>query len=234
MGQLNGILWRIFAVTLLVLSAGGVARAGNCGDAVNGQRVPCACGDTVVSDTRLVKTDPVVTQRCPDDGLTVRAAGQVESLTLDLAGLQLTGQGGGVGIHVLDGGSAGAILIGGNDGRPGQVAAFRVGVSARGSRAILAAENLIVVGNETDGIQVSGRGATLSGVVADDNGRSGIHAHGRDHTLEGVSAAGNQRFDVRVSGNGHYVGSDEETLNRGAARVTGGANVVVPTAEVSR
>lgn len=233
MGQLNGILSRIFAVTALVLTA-GVAAAGNCGDDVNGQRVPCACGDTVVSDTRLVKTDPVASQRCPDDGLTVRAAGQVESLTLDLAGLQVTGQGSGIGIHVLDGGSAGAILIGGNDGHPGQVAGFRVGVSARGSHTILAAENLLVVGNETDGLQVSGRGVGLSGVVSDDNGRSGIRARGRDHALEGVSAAGNGRYDLRVSGNGHYIGTDERTLESGAARVTGGGNVVVPTAEVSR
>src|SRR5512139_3286279 len=233
MVELNGTLLRVFSTTLLVLSA-GVASASNCGDDVDGQRVPCACGDTVISDTRLVKTDPVVTQRCPDDGLTVRAAGQVESLTLDLAGLPLTGQGSGIGIHVLDGGSAGAILIGGKDGGPGQVAGFRVGISARGSRGIRAAENLIVLGNETDGVQVSGRGAALSGVVSDDNGRSGVRAHGRDHSLEGVSAAGNGRYDLRVSGNGHYVGADAETLERGAARVTGSGNVVAPAAEVSR
>ena len=233
MVELNGTLLRVFSTTLLVLSA-GVALASNCGDDVNGQRVPCACGDTVVSDTRLVKTDPVVTQRCPDDGLVLRAAGQVESLTLDLAGLPLTGQGSGVGIQVLDGGSRGAILIGGKDGSPGQVAGFRVGISARGSRAILGAENLVVFGNETDGVRLSGRGATLSGVVADDNGSSGVRAHGRDHSLEGVSAAGNGRYDLRVSGNGHYVGTDGATLERGAARVTGSGNVVAPTAEVSR
>jgi hypothetical protein len=232
MVELNGTLLRVFSTTLLVLSA-GVAAASNCGDDVNGERVACACGDTVVSDTRLVRTDPVVTQRCPDDGLTLRASGQVESLTLDLAGLPITGQGSGVGIQVLDGGSRGAILIGGKDGSPGQVAGFRVGISARGSHAILGAANLVVFGNETDGVRLSGRGATLSGVVADDNGRSGVRAHGRDHSLEGVSAGGNGR-DLRVSGDGHYVGADGATLEHGAARITGSGNVVAPTAEVSR
>jgi hypothetical protein len=233
MGQLKGTLLQGFSTTLLVLCA-GVTMAANCGDDVNGRRVPCACGDTVVSDTRLVKTDPVVKQRCSDDGLVVRAAGQVESLTLDLGGLPLTGRGSGVGIKVLDGGAHGAILIGGNDGAPGQIAGFRVGISARGSRGIRAAENLVVFGNETDGIQVSGRGAALRGVVADDNGREGVRAHGRDHGLEGVSAAGNRGYDLRVSGNGHFVGADTATLERGKAHVTGGSNVVAPTTEAAR
>lgn len=233
MGQLKGMLLRILSITPLVLCA-GVAAAANCGDDVNGQRVPCACGDTVVSDTRLVRTDPVVTQRCPEDGLTIRAAGQVESLTLDLAGLPVTGSGAGVGIRVINGGSLGAILIGGKDGALGQVAGFRVGVSARGSAGLRAAENLIVLGNEADGLRISGRGAALNGVVADDNGRSGVRAHGRDHSLEGVTAKGNQRYDLRVSGDGHFVGTDANTLNRGASRVTGSGNVIAPTAEVAR
>jgi hypothetical protein len=231
--QLKTILLRAVVPTLLVCSA-GVAMAANCGDDVNGKRVACSCGDTVVSDTRLVSTDPVVTERCSDDGLSLRAVGQIESLTLDIAGLQLTGQGNGTGIHVLDGGSAGAILIGGRDGHPGQVAGFRVGISGRGSRAVLAIENLIVVGNETDGIQLSGRAASLSGVVTDDNGRSGIRVHGRDHVLDGVSAKGNRRYDLRVSGNGHYIDTDARTLESDAARITGSGNLVAPTAEVSR
>ncbi len=233
MGQLKGMLLRVLSITPLVLCA-GVALAANCGDDVKGQRIPCACGDTVVSDARLARTDPVVTQRCLQDGLTIRAAGQVESLTLDLAGLPLTGSGVGVGIRVINGGSLGAILIGGKDGAPGQVAGFRVGVSARGARGLRAAENLLVLGNETDGLRISGRGTALGGVVADDNGRSGVRAHGRDHNLEGVSATGNQRYDLRVSGNGHFVGADPDTLHRGASRVTGSGNVVTPTAEAGR
>jgi hypothetical protein len=52
--------------------------------------------------------------------------------------------------------------------------------------------------------------------------------------LEGISAAGNSRYDLRVSGNGNYVAPDAETLERGAARVTGGNNVIEPTTEVAR
>ena len=233
MVQLKATIPPLFVTALMVFSA-GIAAAGNCGDDIGGQRVACGCGDTVVSDTRLVKTDPVVTERCARDGLTVRAVGEVESVTLDLAGLQLTGQGAGIGIRVVDGGSSGAILIGGKDGRPGQVAGFRVGISGRSSRGILAAENLIVLGNETDGVQISGRGASLNGVVADDNGRSGVRAHGRDHALDAVSAAGNGRFDLRVSGNGHFVGTDAETIEKGGARVTGSGNVVAPSTEAGR
>jgi len=233
MRELKGIFSRLFAMTLLLVTA-GAAVAGNCGDDVNGRRVPCACGDTVVSDTRLQKTDPVTTQRCPDDGLTVRAAAEVESLTLDLAGLPLTGKGSGVGIRVLDGGSQGAILIGGKDGSPGQIAGFRVGISARKTNAVRAAANLVVLGNETDGIRISGRGAALSGIASDANGGSGVRARGRDHSLEGVSAAGNRRYDLRVSGNGHFVGADTATLGRGKTRVTGDSNVVAPATEVAR
>lgn len=230
--------FRARAVSILLLTpfliavSPGASSAGRCGDAVDGERVPCACGDVVVSDTRLLPSDPVVSGRCPDDGLILRAGEGVESLVLDLDGNGLTGRGSGAGILILDGGSEGAILIGGRDGDPGQVAGFRVGVSARGSDDLLAMENLIVLGNETDGIRVSGRGAVLSGVVADDNGGHGLRARGRDHALAGVAASGNGRQDVRVSGNGHYVESEPRAAAEGTVRVTGAGNVVTP--EVAR
>ena len=214
---------------ILLVSQAATAVAGVCGDDVDGQRVACACGDTVVSDVRLQRSDPIATGACRDDGLVIDAAGDVESLTVDLGGLGLVGSGSGIGIQVRDGGASGAYLIGGPDGRPGQVAGFRVGVSARSSRGIRGAANLIVSGNEQDGIQLSGRSATLSGVVADENGRSGVNARGRDHALEGVAASGNGRHDLRVSGNGNYVATDDAT----APHVTGSGNVVTG-AEVQR
>jgi hypothetical protein len=155
-------------------------------------------------------------------------------VTLDLAGFQLTGKGRGTGILVRDGGQRGAILIGGHDGQPGQVAGFRVGISAQGSRGILAAENLVVLANATDGLRIRGRGASLRGIVTDANGRSGVRAHGRDHSLDDVSATSNGRYDLRVSGNGHVVVTDGATLDKGTARVTGDRNVVMPSSEASR
>ena len=222
----------IVLVPALLVLAISAAEAAPCGDDVDGERVACSCGDTVVADTRLLPGDPVVRERCRANGLIVSAPREVESLTLDLGGQSLVGRGSGTGILVLDGGRDGAILIGGRDGAPGHVAGFRVGVSARGSRKLHAAENLIVVGNDADGVRVSGRGSVVRGVVADDNGGSGVRAHGRDHALDGVSARGNRRFDLRVSGNGHYVGADARTVEGRASRVTGSGNVVTP--EVAR
>ena len=89
------------------------ARAAACGDDVNGERIACSCGDTIVSDTRLRADDPVVVERCRTDGLIVRAPAGALTLRLDLGGRVLTGDGLGTGIRVLSGGSRGAVIIGG-------------------------------------------------------------------------------------------------------------------------
>ena len=224
---------RVLPYALILLAHAATAVAGACGDDVGGERVACGCGDVVVSDVRLQRSDPVVNGPCRDDGLVVDAARGAESLTIDLAGLSLIGSGSGIGVHVRDGGAGGAYLIGGPDGRPGQVAGFRVGVSARSTRGIRGAANLLVTGNEQDGVQLSGRGATLTGIVADENGRSGIVARGRDHALDGVAARDNHHHDLRVSGNGNFVATDESTTTGGANRVTGSGNVVTGS-EVQR
>jgi len=113
-----------------------------CGDDVDGQRVACSCGDTVVSSTRLRQEDPVVNQRCSHNGLQLRAAGSIDSLVLDLAGFTLTGSGSGTGILVLDGGSQGAVIVGGNPSEPGHVAGFRRGIRTHGRRGLKATHNL--------------------------------------------------------------------------------------------
>ncbi len=213
-----------FALILAVRAT--TAAAGVCGDDIGGERVACACGDTVVSTARLQRSDPIVGGSCPGNGLVIDAARDVESVTLDLAGFSIIGDGGGTGILVRDGGSEGAYVIGGPDGRPGQIAAFRVGVSARAARGIRGAANLIVSGNAQDGVRISGRASVLSGIVADENGRSGIVARGRDHALDGVAARDNGHNDLRVSGNGNFVATEETTTSRGATRVTGRGNVV--------
>ena len=217
---------RAVPYVLILLAHAAIAGAGVCGDDVGGERVACACGDVVVSSARLERSDPIVGGRCRADGLILDARGDVESVALDLAGLTILGSGRGVGVLVRDGGPAGASIIGGPDGRPGQIAGFRVGVSARGSRGIAGAANLMITGNEQDGVRVAGRAAVLTGVVADDNGRRGIATRGRDHVLDGVAARGNGHQDLRVSGNGNFVATEESTLETGANRVTGSGNVV--------
>lgn len=52
------------AVVAVLVTVATTALAAPCGDALDGRRVACRCGDTVVTDTRLLATDPVVTTRC--------------------------------------------------------------------------------------------------------------------------------------------------------------------------
>ena len=60
----------VLAVAVLLVAPQAGAKL--CGDNVGGRDVPCACGDTVVSDVTL-GDDPVVDAVCPADGLIVRA-----------------------------------------------------------------------------------------------------------------------------------------------------------------
>lgn len=67
----------------------GTGEAANCGDTAGSfkTRVACACGDTVVTSTRLRATDPVVTTACTetDEALIIGA----DNITLDCRGLAL-------------------------------------------------------------------------------------------------------------------------------------------------
>ena len=85
--------WLVVGVALLVtFSASGALadhRAGTCGDTAHfGLDVPCACGDTVVTDTILDSSDPVLQGGCFPVGLLV--AGGV---TLDAHALNPPGPG---------------------------------------------------------------------------------------------------------------------------------------------
>jgi parallel beta-helix repeat protein len=66
----------------------------DCGDSAgaDGARVPCACGDSVVTDTTLEATDPIVVDGCGAD--VVAGLDLVQpSITLDCAGLTIDGPG---------------------------------------------------------------------------------------------------------------------------------------------
>src|SRR6185295_18777988 len=100
---------------LAVLFVTSLAHAKLCGDDVQGQDVPCACGDTVVSSVVLTD-DPVTSSVCAADGLIVRA-GSAAQITVDLNGKTLRGSGQGAGLWVIYGGSGGVRLL-----SPGQTA----------------------------------------------------------------------------------------------------------------
>ena len=205
----------VFLVSMTVLSlvSVGVAAAA-CGDDVDGKRVPCRCGDVVVSDTRLQSGDPVVSDRCRSDGLVVRAAAGAGSITLDLAGHSLIGMGHGTGIRVFDGGSEGAVIIGGDGTAKAEVVGFGAGFKARGQRSVKTVRNVRFVGNERDGVMLRGAGSELVGVVAEGNGRDGVRAGGRNPRLEAVEVINNARHGLRVTSPNAEV-SDAITIQNG-------------------
>ena len=80
------------ALAMAIPLAAAPAPAADCGDTAGpgGTDVPCGCGDTVMTDTRLGKRDPVVSKRlddfCPEIGLEVAAG-----VDLDLGGRHIRG-----------------------------------------------------------------------------------------------------------------------------------------------
>jgi hypothetical protein len=218
---LLGCLVLLGAVSATVASA-------DCGDDVGGVRVPCRCGDVVVSDTTLLPTDPVVTERCSGDGLFVRARSGAESIRLDLAGQSIVGWGHGTGIHVLGGGTSGAVVVGGSRGVKGEVAGFGTGFRARGERSVRELRDIVFKANFRDGVNFRGAGTVISGVAAVANGRDGARVGGRSPRLSGVEATANHRYGVRISGRAAEL--DVRTSGNGAEaqRILGRGHVAAP------
>lgn len=87
-------------LALLALLAAAPALAANCGDRAGPGKtdIPCSCGDTVVTSTRLTGSDPVVYSGggdtvCADQGLVIGA----DRVRLDCGNLELRGDGSGNG-----------------------------------------------------------------------------------------------------------------------------------------
>ncbi|HYB98614.1 MAG TPA: right-handed parallel beta-helix repeat-containing protein [Candidatus Limnocylindrales bacterium] len=172
-----------------------------CGDDVGGARVPCACGDTVVSDTVLRAGDPVVSGRCRGDGLIVRAGELAETIVLDLAGLAIVGRGSGVGIDVDAGGNDGALINGGAEGRRGQIVGFAVGLKSRTPRAVRRLQHVEVRGQVYEGLNLRSAGTLVIDVRAASNGADGIRISGQGGRMIGVEAVGNAGAGLRVLAN---------------------------------
>jgi len=172
-----------------------------CGDNVNGERVACRCGDSVVADTHLEAQDPVVRERCGGDGLFIRAPKGAATITLDLGGLSLIGSGIGTGIRVISGGSEGAVIIGGRPGDVAEIVGFGTGVDAHGSHRLKELRGLIVKGNKRDGVNVYGSpGALIQNVTSTKNGRDGLRIRSRGARVRSVEASDNAKAGIRVSG----------------------------------
>jgi len=234
---------RALAAGLLSLAlAGQTLAAGRCGDDDAGRRVPCDCGDVLVSSRTLGDDDPITTRVCPATGLVIDVPAGHQA-TLALGGRNLRGAGRGFGIQLV-GGGAGVSIVG-----PGAVQGFGTGILAtKGGIARVA--NVTAAQNTADGISIVGEGYAVSGCEALRNGRDGFALRGRSYRAEGNRALENRRDGVaasgrdaiiggpagneasgnghdgfRLHGRGHTVDAPSATANRGhgvATRVTVG------------
>lgn len=195
-----------------------------CGDDIDGERVPCRCGDIVVADTRLQADDPVIAESCMIDGLFVRAPHGAETIRLDLAGLTMSGTSHGTGIHVLNGGREGAVITGGSGPGQAQVTGFRSGFRAAGQRSVKELSNINFVGNVSSGVTLRGAGTVVRRVTAENNGRDGLRIGGRATQLEEVEASKNGRYGVLLTTPGAEQSNTVAVENeRGNQRISGQA-----------
>ena len=186
-----------------------------CGDNVGGTDVPCACGDTVVSDVVLAN-DPVTTMVCTGDALVVRAAADAaHGVTIDLAGKTLRGNGHGTGVWLVYGGPGGARLL--STGAQAQLVGFMDGIVAHGANSVALVDNLGITGSARDGVRVSALDYRVHAVDVKDSGHDGLELGGRRFQVTATSAANSKRYGYAVSGAGGTIGMP------GAGNVTRGS-----------
>jgi hypothetical protein len=206
----------LFLVASLAIVAPSSAIAAQCGDDVAGARVACACGDILVSDTRLRRDDPVVTERCVLEGLIVRAAATAESIRLDMDGLAIVGRGYGVGIRVDSGGTDGAVIVGSSGDSRGEIVGFATGVEATKAAAISRMQALRVRASRTDGVRLRTAGTLIVDVESSDNGQDGFLLTGSGGRLQNVAARRNRASGIHLRSSGvRVVGETADNRKHG-------------------
>lgn len=196
--------------------AATTASGASCGDDVDRRRIACACGDVVVSSTRLREGDPVLQVPCPVDGLVVAAPPLAEEITLDLGGFVLRGSGTGTGIRIDSGGSDGALVTGGRGDERANIVGFGTGVAAQRSNALRRLERVTVRSSRHHGVLLRTRGTVLIDVESSDNGRDGLRLTGRGGRVVGALAMRNGETGIRIAASGVIVtGRSEDNRNHG-------------------
>jgi hypothetical protein len=194
------------ALSAAVVLIPAIVAAALCGDDVGGRDVPCACGDTVVSDLAL-GDDPVADTVCPGDGLVVRAPEATKGVTVDLRGRTLRGSGVGAGILVVYGGPGGASVV--SSRGDASVENFRDGVLAHGPDTVRLIEEILVRRSQRDGFHVTGDGFDIRDAEASESRRDGYALRGRRFRLDDTRAEESGRFGYRVEGQDAVIGGEE-------------------------
>ncbi|HEY2773271.1 MAG TPA: hypothetical protein VGK20_04365 [Candidatus Binatia bacterium] len=213
------------AAAALLLATASAATAKDCGDTVGGVRVACACGDIVVVDTVLWPTDPVATERCSGDGLTLLADPRAASLTLNLGGQSILGRGYGTGIRVARGGRLGAVIVGGDeDDARAEIANFATGIRASGRDALREVRSIDVHDCSANGLSIHASGVALDDVLSNGNGRDGVALSGHGNRITGVTSSANARDGLKVHGSAGRIDAKTTDNRRNGAVIAGRDN----------
>ncbi len=192
--------WKIHVAVLALasLALATTARAKLCGDNVQGNDVACACGDIVVSDTVLDRTDPVTHDICSGDGLILRGD-RLQSLNLDLKGSTLRGGDSGAGLLILYGGSKGARIF--STGSKANITGFALGVQAQGRHSLNLLSDLNITEPKRDGVRVtSGVRYRVNNVYVRDAGRNGFWLSGERFRIRKTKALNSKAAGYFIMG----------------------------------
>jgi hypothetical protein len=196
--------WAVLLIAATWLASAAPASAKRCGDAVDGEDVPCACGDLVVSNLTLSAADPVTADVCAEDGLVVRAEEGRGAIRVDLHGFTLRGNGVGSGVQVVDGGPGGARIV--SSGGTALLVGFDDGITARGSDGVALLEDVTVRASRRDGVRLNGRGYLVRRVAAEQVRRDGFSLTGDGFEVYGTRASDSGRFGYSLMGDSAIVG----------------------------
>jgi len=202
-------------VVLIAFGPGAVSPVLGAGASCGGGVAPCSCGDTVVTNTRLDNSDPVLRTPCPCDGLLVAS-----HVTLRINGT-IQGQAGNTcsGVRVLPDATNVVVMT-------GRIAGFEHGVEAEGVSQSRFSGLQIVDCAET-GIDVEGSNNTIQGNVITGCGSEGIEVEG-DGNLVSLNRTENAgAFGISVEGSGNVVSRNLSQRNGSdGVAISGDANIV--------
>jgi len=196
----------------------GAIWAADCG--VIGTKIPCSCGDTLVTSTTLVSPtadpvngDPVVSTNdndiCPGDGLIINTP----TVNLNLGGNAIRGSGLSVGTGIkIDGVNVDRIAV-----RNGVVRGFETGIgtTAGSSTNRSTIRKITAVSNSFIGISLAGNNNTVDTTEALTNGDTGVNVVGDGATLLFIRSSQNGNHGIDVIGDGAVLRSSQVNRNIG-------------------